>query len=279
MGRNRRRLLSSLALAAFAVLAPAAAVAEAPPLSGAINAVDASWRNPATNQSKVVIAPGGTVDFAYPSGGTVHNVVFTGPAPTSCEQTAGVNSGAVPPLPASPAGPGWAGKCKFDAEATYAFVCGFHAGMKGSVVVSATIPAEPPEGGGGGGGGGGAGGGGGGPADTGGPAASKLVLAGSQRGTAVRGSVVVSGGGSRLTVDLLARRSALGGTGAKPVSAGHLSKAVGAGKRSFSVALSGAARRAIAEAGRLTVTVRVKVKPASGAAFVATKAVVVKPAR
>lgn len=275
MGRTKR-VAASLALAALVVLVPATAVAEAPPLTGTINAVDTAWRNPANGQSKVVIAPGGTVGFSYPSGASSHNVVFTGPAPTSCEQTAGTNSGAVPPLPANPAGPGWAGNCKFDAEATYTFVCGLHGFMEGSVVVSATIPEEPPPGGGGGGTGGG---GGGGAAGTSGPAASKLVVAGVQRGGAVRGSVVVAGPGSRLGVELLARRSALGGTGAKLVSVGRISKAVGAGKRTFAVALSGAAKRAVGEAGRLAVTVKVKVRPASGGVFAATKAVVVKPGR
>jgi len=266
----------ALGLAALLALVPGAATAEAPPATGTINAVDIAWKNPATGQNKVVIAPGGTVEFSYPSGGNQHNVVFTGPAPSSCEQTAGTNSGAVPPLPAKPTGPGWAGSCKFDAEATYTFVCGFHATMKGSVVVSATVPEEPPAGG---GGGGGSGGGGGGAAGTSGPAASKLVVAGVQRGGAVRGSVVVGGAGSRLSVDLLARRSALGGTGAKLTPVGRLTKAVGAGKRSFSVGLSGAARRAVAGAGRLAVTVKVKVVPASGAAFAVTKGVVVKPVR
>jgi plastocyanin len=268
----RSRIAWVAGIAVVAVLVPAVAVAEAPPSTATINAVDISWESPATGQSKVVIAPGGTVTFAYPSGSTIHNVVFNGASPTSCTQTAGPNSGPVPPLPATPSGAGWAGNCRFDAEGTFAFVCGFHAGMNGSVVVSSTIPAEPP------GGGGGGGGSGGGAVDTGGPAASKLVVAAVQRGGAVRGSVVVAGAGSRLGVDLLARRSALGGSGAKLVSVGQISKAVGAGKRTFSVGLSGAAKRAVVDAGRLAVTVKSKVTPASGEAFTATKAVTVKPA-
>lgn len=258
------------------MLAPAVAVAEAPPLAGTINAVDTAWKDPATGKSSVVIAPGGTVDFSYPSGGTSHNVVFSGASPTSCTQTAGANSGAVPPLPATPTAAGWAGSCKFDMEGTYAFVCGLHSFMKGNVVVSATLP--PPgegtvPGPGGGGGGGGAGGGAGtGPA----AAASKLVVARAQRGGVVRGSVVVGASGSRLTVELLARRAGLGGKGKGLVGVGRLSKAVGAGKRGFAVVLSGAAKRAVEETGRLALTVRVRVKPADGAAFAATRAVVVR---
>ncbi len=259
------------------MLLPAVAVAEAPPSTGAFNAVDIAWQNPVTGENQVVIAPGGTVTFSYPSGATIHNVVFTAGNPASCTQTSGNNSGAVPPLPANPTGPGWSGSCKFDAEGTFSFVCGFHATMRGSVVVSATVPGEQPPGGGGSGGSGGSGGGSGG-GSSGGPAGSKLTVAAVQHGGVVRGSVVVAGAGSRLSVDLLARRSALGGAGTKLVSAGRLSKAVGAGKRAFSVALSGAAKRAVADAGRIAVTVKLKVRPASGAAFTATKSVVVKPA-
>ena len=276
VGRMRQRVgLLALTVAGL-VLVPPAALAEAPPLTGTINAVDTAWKDPATGKSSVVIAPGGTVDFSYPSGGTSHNVVFSGAAPTSCTQTAGANSGAVPPLPATPTSAGWAGNCKFDAEGTYAFVCGLHSFMKGSVVVSATLP-PPDDGTGPGSGGGGGGGGAGGGAGTGqAAAASKLVVARVQRGGAVRGSVVVAGGGSRLTVELLARRAALGGGGKGLVGVGRLSKAVGAGKRGFAVNLSGAAKRAVGDAERLALTVRVRVRPADGAAFAATRAVVVK---
>ncbi len=211
------------------------------------------------------------MDFSYPSGFSTHNVVFTGAAPASCTQTAGADSGAVPPLPATPTGQGWAGNCTFAAEGTFAFVCGFHATMRGSVVVSSTLPPADGEGG--------AGGGGGAAGPTGpGPAASKLTVARVQRGAAVRGSVLVAAAGSRLTVDLLARRSALGGAGGKLVAVGRLSKTVGEGKRTFRVRLSGAGKRATGAAGRLALTVKVKVTPASGTPFQATKAVVVKPA-
>jgi plastocyanin len=263
---------------AAVALVPAAAIAEAPPLIGAIKAVDFDWTNPAGGGNEVVIAPGGTVEFSYPSGGNAHNVVFEGAAPTSCTQTAGPGSGGVPPLPGVPTAAGWAGDCKFDVEGTFEFVCGLHSFMHGSVVVSATVPPpKPPGGGGGGGGAGGGGGSGGGGAAGTGPAASKLVLSGVQRGGVVRGSVLVGDAGSRLLVELSARRAALGGKGAGLVGVGRLAKAVGAGKRTFAVNLSGAAKRAIAADGRLAVTVKVKVTPAAGAAFKATRPVTVKP--
>ncbi len=277
-----RRACLLLGVAAVLVLAPASAVAEAPPLSGTINAVDLAFVNPATGQNKVVIAPGGTVDFAYPSGGTTHNVAFTGAAPSACTQTAGTDSGAVPPLPAVPTAAGWAGNCRFDAEGTFGFVCQLHGSMHGSVVVSATVP--PAEtggsGGSGGGSGGGAQGGGGGAGGAGagsdGPAAGQLRVVRSQTGMVVRGSVLVARAGSRLRVELLARRSALGGRGAKQVGVGHAAKAVGPGRRSFAVKLTATAAAAIAGGGSLPLTVSVTVDPASGPTFSATRPVTLR---
>lgn len=269
-----RRACLLLGIAAVLVLAPASAVAEAPPPSGAIDAVDLAFVNPATGQNKVVIAPGGTVDFAYPSGGTTHNVAFAGAAPSACTQTAGTDSGAVPPLPAVPTAAGWAGNCRFDAEGTFGFVCQLHGSMHGSVVVSATVPPAETGGSGGSGGaqgGGGGNGGAGAGANNGGPAASQLRVARSQTGAAVRGSVLVSRAGSRLRVDLLARRSALGGRGAKQVSVGHAAKAVGPGRRAFAVKLTATAAAVIAGGGSLPLTVSVTVDPASGPTFSATR--------
>jgi plastocyanin len=265
-----RRICLLFGVAAALVLAPASAVAEAPPLTGTINAVDFAFENPATGQSKVVIAPGGTVQFAYPSGASAHNVNFAGATPSACTQTAGSNSGGVPPLPAVPTAAGWAGSCSFASEGTYAFACQLHPEMKGSVVVAATAPpAEAPGGGGGGSaggpqGGGSAGAGGGGD----GPAASGLQVPRKQPGPSVRGSIRVARDGSQLRVALFARRSALGGKGAKEVKVGHLAKPVAAGRRPFAVKLSAPAVAALAGGGSLPVKVRVTVDPASGTNFV-----------
>jgi plastocyanin len=134
-----RRFLPWLACAAVATagvpaFADGGSDSQAP---GSINAVDFAFENPATNDSTVTINAGETVTFAYPTGGSVHNVTFSGAAPTSCVQTAGTNVGAVPPLPSDPQGAGWSGQCTFNTAGTYAFVCNAHGFMTGEVRVLA----------------------------------------------------------------------------------------------------------------------------------------------
>jgi plastocyanin len=110
----------------------------------------------------VTIKPGERVAFAYPTGGSIHNVAFEpGPAPTSCPQTKaanglGLDPDDAPPLPAIgfAVAPGWEGYCTFPTTGTYSFVCGVHPEMKGAVVVqtdptptataTATETATPP---------------------------------------------------------------------------------------------------------------------------------------
>jgi plastocyanin len=75
----------------------------------------------------VKIAVGGTVDFSYPSGGTMHNVDFgDGPQPTSCTLD---GSDQAPPIPTVPTAPGWSGSCTFNTAGTYTFHCDKHAFM------------------------------------------------------------------------------------------------------------------------------------------------------
>src|SRR3954467_2161390 len=112
----------------------------APPLTANIVAYDFGFEDaPGSRHNTVTIAPGGTVDFGYPTGTNFHNVDFD-VDPTSCTQTAGANFGPVPPLPAAPQRPGWAGNCRFDTPGTYAFRCDAHAFMTGTVVVDAGTP-------------------------------------------------------------------------------------------------------------------------------------------
>jgi plastocyanin len=96
------------------------------------------------NDNTVEIAPGGTVSFAYPSGGSVHNVVFNAAQPSSCVQQSGANVGAVPPLPAFALPPGWSGECTFNTPGTYTFVCGAHAQMTGTVIVGTPTATPTP---------------------------------------------------------------------------------------------------------------------------------------
>jgi plastocyanin len=91
----------------------------------------------------VAIAPGDTVHFGYPQGGSSHNVDFTGPKPR-CTQTAGTVILDSPPLPRFAMGAGWAGDCTFDSPGVYSFVCSAHPDeMKGSVTVGTVARATP----------------------------------------------------------------------------------------------------------------------------------------
>ncbi len=108
--------------------------------------MDASGTDETDNT--VTIAPGGTVEFAYPSTANSHNVVFgdpntgEGPQPASCTQTGGLVLGAVPPLPAFPFN-SWDGTCTFNTPGTYTFFCGAHKYMVGTVVVQTQANQNP----------------------------------------------------------------------------------------------------------------------------------------
>ena len=106
-----------------------------PPPTATINAFDFGFENPATHTNTVTIAAGGSVVFAYPTGGNFHNIDFSDAQPSACTQTAGANTGAVPPLPALPGGQGWTGMCRFDTPGTYTFTCDAHAFETGTVIV------------------------------------------------------------------------------------------------------------------------------------------------
>lgn len=111
----RKRYLPWLACVAMGgVAVPAIATGSEQPAPGQIRVVDFGFENPATGESLVTINAGETVTFSYPEGGSSHNVDFLTIAPTTWAQTAGAVAGAVPPLPAFPSPPGWAGVCRFD---------------------------------------------------------------------------------------------------------------------------------------------------------------------
>jgi hypothetical protein len=108
-----------------------------------------------------------------------------------------------------------------------------------------------------------------------GPAASAPQVARNQRGSGVRGSIVVARAGSRVQVDVLAKASALGGRGSKPVSVGRFTKSAPAGKLSFSIPLNAKAKKALRK-GKLALTIKITVTPSSGDAFSATRTVSLK---
>ena len=111
---GRRRYLPWLAcgcaaaigIPALAWSAPSTPTSAAPPTGSVIAFDDGFYDGSGTNQSDnaVNVAVGGVVTFSYPTGGSVHNVVFDGAlSPASCTQTAGVVfPGTPPPLPTFP---------------------------------------------------------------------------------------------------------------------------------------------------------------------------------
>ncbi|HEX5307983.1 MAG TPA: hypothetical protein VFW38_02770 [Solirubrobacteraceae bacterium] len=112
-----------------------------------------------------------------------------------------------------------------------------------------------------------------------GPALVAGSLKLSTRGASVRGSVGIglAGAGGRLQLDLLAKPSALGARGSKPVLVGRfLRTSVSGGKLSFSIALSSRARTALRRRRRLALSVRVTLTPAGGKAAQLTHTLVLR---
>jgi plastocyanin len=240
--------------------------------SASIVASDYAFNTAAGGSPHVTVGAGATVAFSYPSGFSSHNVVFTGQQPSGCTQTTPASTITAPPLPASPTAAGWAGQCTFTAPGTYAYVCGLHGSMTGSVTVLApggTPPPAPPP-----------------PPPPPPPGstttvASSLKLTKTQRGVKVRGSVNVARAGSRLLARAFARRGALsGGRSAVQVQVGRqLRSSVGPGRVSFSVALTATARRALRRNGRLSIALRLTVTPAAGGkSYTAKRLVTLRPA-
>ncbi len=225
-----------------------------PPSSGRFTAHDLNgyasgyWTADDGSDTTLTIATGGTVTFSYPSGGqSFHNVKFdpAGPQPASC-------SG----LPSQPTGPPWSGSCTFDHAGSYAFVCGLHPDMTGTVVVADAPPGSTPT-----------------PlpgtsptptpTSTAMPAPQsslKVTLPARQKGRHVRGSVQVQSAHTRLDVSAWAKL-----TGRRTVRVAHwLKRSAPAGRVSFSLPLIARARHMLTLRHRLAVTVRVALTPPGG---------------
>lgn len=120
-------------------------IVEPPPVATFLASDNAFTLTPGSG-NQVTIYKGQRVAFAYSPGAGVnpHHLTFgTGPQPAGCVQTAGSGSGAVPPLPASPQGSGWAGNCTFTNPVVYRFYCSLHgapaSGMGGFINVIETL--------------------------------------------------------------------------------------------------------------------------------------------
>jgi plastocyanin len=298
--RGRRRMLAAGACTGAALLALVAILAtpaqSVEPSTATMTAADSDRWIGDGGTSIVTIEKGGTVEFAYPDGTSLHNVAFTAMQPSSCTQTAGVNSGAVPPLPSSPATHGWAGTCTFIAGGRYTFVCQLHDAMTGAVVVvdsGGPPPAPPPP-----------------PPPTPPPpppvapppppavnppppaptpppaatpprppatpaAASGLRLAAIQRGSTIRGSIAVARAGSRVVVEAQAARRALAPTRRtdRVRVARQVRSSTAAGRVSFAATLGASARRALRTKGQLRLVVRIVVTPRSGKPYTTSRSV------
>lgn len=293
---GRRAAAAAIALVAGAIAAvsvPALAPGDAaPPATGSFTAQDIAWDATGTTSHVVTIAVGGTVTFGYPSGVSFHNADFSdGPAPTSCAQTAGADSGPVPPLPAVPTAPGWSGSCRFDAPGTYRFHCDLHlARMQGTVVVvDPNAPPPPPPGTSGTtvtpttpGQTSPAPGGGSSPPGQGGTTVRRLrvSVAHRQQGAVVRGLVQTPLARSRVTVTALVSTRLLARRRPKHprlVSVGARDgRSDASGRAVLALTLNAAARSALHRRGRLAVALRVVVVPPSGRRTTTTVAVALR---
>lgn len=239
--------------AAIAVL-PALAAGSSLPSTGSMTAFDYGWSANGGSAKELTIAQGGTVTFSYPSGLNQHNADFGGgPHPTSCTQTAGLNSGSVPPLPHQPTIPGWSGNCTFNTPGTYSFHCDLHTFMTGTVVVQG--PAGSP---------------------LAGTPANAIAIPARQRGTAVKGSVKISsaGVGGRLQVVLSAGARSLGRRAGGLVRVGRLTNPqLRTGTVRFAAPLDAEAKRAQRRQGHLMIVVAVIVRSTRGTSGSLTRTV------
>jgi plastocyanin len=294
----RTKIAACLAVAVTAVGASSLAYGDARRAGGEIQAYDNGFINPADGSTNVTVDPGDTVTFSYPTGASFHNVTFDGDLKPVCTQTAPAASQAgPPPMPAFPSGHGWSGTCRFDTSGVYSFHCQAHPDqMQGTITVTgagepATTPSPTST-----------------PSSTATPAATAtptpvpghttpaaatptptptllagpaaptiaLKLAASQKGRTLKGSVTVTGATSKLTVAVLAKPSTLGAKGRALKPVGSLTKSLAAGTHAFAIKLAASAARAIQSHKKLSLTVRVTVRPATGAPFAATRTVMMR---
>ena len=243
------------------------------------------WATPGSGPSpapasKVTIATGGEVMFT--DNGAPANIAWTGTAPTC--------SSGVPVSPTSPK-TDWEGKCKFEQPGTYRFESStlfkdaYDNYTKYEIVVEGTTPgttptttattptatatpypttpSEPSPGS---------------PLEGGSRA---LALAGSQRGSTVRGSIEVSqaGAGGRLEVVLFATGASLAKAGhSGQVRVGRLVRSpLKAGRVSISVPLDARGKAALRRHRRLALRVKITLTPLHGAAVGVTHGVLVRP--
>jgi uncharacterized protein len=105
-------------------------------------------------------------------------------------------------------------------------------------------------------------------------AASAPHVLRTQRGTVVHGSVRLARARSRAEVDVMATRHALGERGKGDVRVGRIVHSVASAKTlSFAIHVNAAAKRALRKHGKLTLSVKLTVKPEAGETYAVTRTV------
>jgi len=277
------RLIAAVALGAAAVVLPAAAASETAPT---IENEDPAhhWKPPSAT-----IEAGGVVLFKNTSTTVPHGLRWiSAPATPACD--AGVPVGTEFAQSAT----SWSGDCHFTVAGTYTFWCTVHgSAMSGTITVTSpgekpppteTTPTTPtpttttgtaggPPAGGGSGGGGATtpAGGGSNPAAAAAAALAALRVAVPRHGAALHVSLTVPAAeaGGRLQLELQSQRSALAAGSVRlaeitrrNLAAGPLRVTVPAGPRAL---------RTLRRRGRLPLTIKVRLSPASGAGAVVSR--------
>jgi plastocyanin len=275
----------ALLLAGAAVVLPAVAGSETAPtpitaenLGGGIYGETHAW-----TPSRVTVGEGGAVTLSNPTA-VLHGVHWIAPPATpSCT---GVPVGTTE----ADSGKEWSGTCTFTTPGTYYFYCTVHgAAMSGTVTVAGSStpgtpppvsPASGPPAAGGEPGSASAPGSSAPGSPLLGGATRALKLASAQHGRFVRGSLAVSQAGARgrLELDLLANAASLGGAGHAPrVQVGKLVRtSLAPGTLTFSIPLSARAKRALSRKGHLALTLRLVLRPTSGSAVTASRALLLR---
>ncbi len=255
MATRKGQVVVVLLLAAAAAMqfVPASS-AEGPTIESAGNfETGYVWR-----PSTAAVGLGGIVNFKSSSTTVPHGVVWTGgPEKPSC-------SG----VPIEQEKMSWSGSCTFVQAGTYAFVCYVHpTEMKGTITVSSaeTPPGQQPP-----------------PGESSesplrGRASQALMLARSQRGAAVHGSLDLTdaSAGGKLEVVLLASRAILAARSSAASRVGRVVRSpLRAGRVAFTVALKSRARRVLRSRKNFPLTVQVIVRPPGRAALTLKRGVV-----
>jgi plastocyanin len=262
---HRRYLPLAAVTGAFLAMIPAVASSETSPT---VEAVNTGLYSHHWSPTQVTVGQGGVVALRNTTT-ALHGVEWVGgPAKPACSSAVPVGT------TAAASGKEWSGTCTFAQPGTYTFYCTVHGPeMTGTVTVSATgttttgttgaptstTPTGPTT-----------------PVEA-SPLLRTPVLASSQRGGTIHGSLAISqaGAGDRLEVDVFAKSASLASAQrSKRVRVASLVRSsVPAGAVAFRVRLDAAARRALKRHRRLALLARITLTPLYGSPTVVTRTI------